>query len=113
LKDVKHSVYFTEYTKKDVQLHIDYIDYTFVRKVSKDNINFKIIITLYFQKSHHSSLKKKQKKKKKKSRTLRTHDSGREQKRTRMMMSSGLIGGQDDANDVSPSGKLMLKYGAG
>lgn len=28
-------------------------------------------------------------------------------------MSSGLIGGQDDANDVSPSGKLMLKYGPG
>lgn len=35
-------------------------------------------------------------------------------KRTRMMMrSSGLIGGQDHANDVSPSGKLMLKYGPG
>lgn len=28
-------------------------------------------------------------------------------------MSFGLIGGQDDANDVSPSGKLMLKYGSG
>lgn len=29
------------------------------------------------------------------------------------MMSSGLIRGQADANDVSPSGKLMLKYGPG
>lgn len=29
------------------------------------------------------------------------------------MMSSGPIRGQVDANDVSPSGKLMLKYGPG
>lgn len=29
------------------------------------------------------------------------------------MMSSELIRGQADANDVSPSGKLMLKYGPG
>lgn len=51
---------------------------------------------------------------KKRRRILRAHaTAGGSKKGMRMMMRSGLIRGQADANDVSPSGKLMLKYGPG